>query len=416
MRTLSIPELEKWYRKKLNDRSKDFRKLAERSYKIVESSLRDVKSVAAELKEASKETDAESEGTATRFANKIDEIVADFDVKREITYQSTEAMQGEIQFFIQEIWGAGARWIKRMDKKYKNTIKSLDTYMKELMNEMKKISKLLYEYSWLKDLERIGGRIETMSEITHGTESYEEQIRTIRMKIDQARNEYDQKKAAFDSFTKESNVSELLNLDDESEHIAGLLRMKLNTLRKTVKKFSQSDTGVRIGPSGQKALTEYFEDPFRAIVDEPEGYPALVEGLTGLEKAIDSGSLKLKDRLARRSIEEIEVIKEGSLKELQLRAKDIEEKRTKYAGSDVYAKNKSLESAVEEAKKNLDYHKNDLLRVGDDIQREIEKFDDFKSRVESEINQAFDEKIAIEVETLKLVPLLEKCKFEYAHN
>ncbi len=410
MRTLSIPELEKWYRKKLSDKSKEFRKQAEKSYKVVESALRDIKSVGTELKEAGRETDAEAEGTATRFANKIDEIVAGFDVKKEITFQSTEAMQGEIQFFIQEIWGAGARWIRRMDKKYKNTIKALDTYMKELMNEMKKISKLLFEYSWLKDLERIGGRIETMHEITYGTEVYGEQIRTIRLKIEQAQNEYNQKRDVFDSFKRESNVSELLNLDDESEHIAGLLRMKLNTLRKTVKKFSQTDTGVRIGPSGQRALTEYFDDPFKAIVQEPDGYPSLVEGLEGLEKAIASGSMKLKDRLARRSIEEIEIIKNGSLKELQAKAKDIEEKRTKYAGSDVYAKNKNLSEALEEAKKNLEYHKNDLLRVGDDIKREIEKFDDFKNRVESEINDAFDEKIAIEVEQLKLVPLLEKCR------
>lgn len=416
MRTLSIPELEKWYRKKLSEKSKEFRKQAEKSYKIVESALRDIKSVGAELKDAAKETDAEAEGTATRFANKIDEIVADFDVKKEITYESTEAMQGEIQFFIQEIWGAGARWIRRMDKKYKDTIKQLDRYMKELANEMKKISKLLYEYSWLKDLERIGGRISTMQEITYGTEAYEEQIRTIRMKIDQAQSEYDQRKREFDSFRKESNVSELLNLDDESEHIAGLLRMKLNTLRKTVKKFSQTDTGVRIGPSGQKALTDYFEDPFAAIVQEQDGYPALVEGLEGLEKALENGSLRLKDRLARRSIEEIEVIKKGALSELQSKAKAIEEKRTKYAGSDVYTKNKNLENALEEAKKNLEYHKNDLLRVGDDIKREIEKFEDFKSRVESEVNSAFDETVAIEVEKLRLIPLLEKCKFSYAAN
>lgn len=410
MRTLSIPELEKWYRKKLSDKSKDFRKLAEKSYRIVEASLRDIKAVGAELKEASKESDAEAEGTATRFANKIDEIVANFDVKKDITYESTEAMQGEIQYFIQEIWGAGARWIRRMDKKYKDTIKSLDRHMGDLGNEMKKLSKLLYEYSWLKDLERIGGRITTMREITYGTEVYEEQIRTIRMKIEQAQGEYNQKRDVFESFKKESNVSELLNLDEESERIAGLLRMKLNTLRKTVKKFGQTDTGVRIGPSGQKALAEYFEDPFAAIVQEPEGYPALVEGLDGLVKAIESGSLKLKDRLARRSIEEIEIIKNGSLRDLQMKAKDIDNKRTQYAGSDVYAKNKSLETALEEAKKNYEYHRNDLLRVGDDIRREIEKFEDFKTRVETEINQAFDEKIGIEVEELKLIPLLEKCK------
>ncbi len=412
MRTLTIPELEKWYRKNLTKKSKDFLKHAEKSYKTVEQALRDIKRVAAELKDVSGETEAKEEGTATRFANKIDGIVADFDVKKDITYASTEAMQSEIQYLIQEIWGAGARWIRRMDKKYKNIIKSLDVYMKELASEMKKISKLLYEYGWIKDLERIGTRIETMREITYGTEAYEEQVRTIRMKIKQAQEEYLKKKSEFDTFREQSNVSELLSLDEELERISSLLRMKLNTLRKTVKKFNQANTGIRISPAGQKALTEYFEDPYVAIVSESEGYPDLIEGLDGLKKAIESGALKLKDRLARRSLEEIDLIANGSLRDLQAKAKDIEDKRTKYAGSDVYAKNKELQAAVDEAKKNLDYHKNDLLRVADDIKREIEKFEDFKSRVETEINEAFDEKISIKVEKLELIPLLEKCKVD----
>jgi hypothetical protein len=410
MRTLSIPELEKWYEKKLSDKSKDFKKQAERSYKIVQQALRDVSSIAADLRDASTEADAESEGTASRFANKINEIVADFDIKRDITYASTEAMQAEIQYFIQEIWGAGRRWIRRMHKKHKNTIKQLDVFMKELMNEMKKISKLLYEFTWLKDLERIQGRIEAMREITYGTDVYSEQIRQVKQKISQAQKEYDTAKQNYDTFRETSNVAGLLNLDDEAERTAGLLRMKLNTLRKTVKRFSQTDTGVRIGPAAQRALTEYFDDPYAAIAVEPDGYPAFVEGLEGIEKAIENGSINLKDRLGRRSVEEIDAIRNGSLLEFQQKAKEIEQKRVQYAGSDVYAKNNELAGLLDEAQRNLEYHRNDLLKIGDDLKREIEKFEDFKSRVESEINDALDEQIAIKADTLALVPLLEACK------
>ncbi len=410
MRTLSIPELEKWYQKKLSDKSKDFKKQAERSYKIVQQVLRDVSSIAVDLREASKEVDAESEGTATRFANKINEIVADFDIKREITYASTEAMQAEIQYFIQEIWGAGARWIRRMHKKHKTTIKHLDNFMKELMNEMKKISKLLYEFTWLKDLERIQGRIEAMREITHGTDIYSEQIRQVKQKISQAQKEYESAKQTYDSFRETSNVADLLNLDDEAERIAGLLRMKLNTLRKTVKRFTQTDTGVRMAPAAQRALTEYFDDPYAAIAAEPDGYPAFIEGLEGIEKAIEYGSMSLKDRLGRRSVEEIDSIRNGSLLEFQQKAKEIEQKRVQYAGSDVYAKNNELSGILDEAQKNLEYHRNDLLKIGDDLRREIDKFEEFKNRVESEINEALDEEITIKADTVALVPLLEACK------
>ncbi|MHA1936417.1 MAG: hypothetical protein ACW97A_14175 [Candidatus Thorarchaeota archaeon] len=409
MTILTVEQLEKWYRKRLSAKSKDFIKQAEKSYKIVDRALRDVEVLSQDFIEESMEDDTESSGTSSRFAMKISEIVEDFDIKQDITYASAEAMQEEIQRFIQELWGAGARWIRRMDKKHKAKIKSLDTYMKELANEMKKLGKLLYEYSWIKDLERIGLRIGTLRDLTFGRELFEEQIRQTRLKIEHAQSEYDRAKTTYNDFVETSNVSELLNLDEESERVASLLRMKLNTLKKPVKKFLQRDTGVRISPAGQIALTEYFEDPLSAIVAEPDGLPGLIEGLKGIQESIETGRLKLKDRLARRSIEEIEAITNGSLGGLEKRAKDLDEKKREYAGSDVYTKSANLSVVLNEASKNLEYHTNDLLKIGDDIRKQIVKVEEFRTRIESEILEAFTERVVIKVEDLQLEPLLEKC-------
>jgi hypothetical protein len=306
---------------------------------------------------------------------------------------------------MQELWGAGARWIKRMDKRYKNTIKTLDSYMKELAKEMNRISKLLYEYSWVKDLERIGGRIDTLHDLTFSKEIFDEQIRQVRDKIKTAQSEYDSAKKAYNDFKETSNVAELLSLDEQAEHISGLLRMKLNPLKKQVKKFMQHDTGVRVGPAGQIALSEYFDDPYTAISTENEGYPNLLEGLNGVQEAIETKKLKLKDRLARRAIEEIENMRNGSLNKLQTQAKEIEEKRHTYAGSDVYTQNDELRQALNEAEKNLEYHRNDLLRLRDDITRQIDKVQEFKGRIETEIKDAFGDKVTIQVE-VSLEPLL----------
>ena len=408
MTNLNVEQLQKWYRNQLKKQSKDFIKQAEKSYKIVEATLKDIERLTKEFKDEEDE-ELESGSIASRFALKIGEIVSDFYVDKEITYENTEAMQGEIQRFIQELWGAGARWIRRMDKRYKNVIKTLDTYMKELAREMNKISKLLYEFSWVKDLERIGARIDTLHDLTFSKEIFEEQIRQVRQKIGTAEHEYNSAKKAYDEFTKTSNVAELLNLDEQAEHVASLLRMKLNPLKKQVKKFFQHDTGIRISPAGQKALNDYFEDPYTAIAQEEMGYPGLIEGLTGLEEAIEKGKLPLKDRLARRAIEEVEVVKNGGLKEFQEQVKEIENKRHTYAGSDVYSKNQALQDSLDEAKKNLEYHRNDLLRIRDDIARQIEKVNEFKNRIESEILEAFNDKVTIQIE-VSLEPLLELCQ------
>ncbi|MHA1135471.1 MAG: hypothetical protein ACTSSE_03210 [Candidatus Thorarchaeota archaeon] len=408
MTNLNVEQLQKWYRKQLQKKSGEFIKQAERSYKIVESALQDVE----ELVKAFEEEDVDKiDGIASRFALKVKEIVENFYVDKNITYEGTEIMQSEIQRFIQELWGAGARWIRRLDKRYKTTIKSLDTAMKELSKEMKKIGKLLYDYSWVKDLERIGGRIDTLRDLTFSKEVFEEQINTVRSKIKSADSEYKKSKKIYDDFTETSNVAELLSLDEQAEHASSLLKMKMNPLKKQVKKFLQSDTGVRIGPAGQKALTEYFEDPFTAIAEEKEGYPGLIEGLSGLQEAIETKKLSLKDRLARRAIEEITMIKNGGLQDLQNRAKEIEEKRHTYAGSDVYTQCAELESNLTEAKKNLDYHKNDLLRIRDDLQRQIGKVEEFKVRIEAEILESFEQKVTIQLE-VSLEPLVALCSIE----
>ena len=408
MTTLTVDQLDKWYRKRLVAQSKDFIKRAEKSYKNVKQTLKDVGTIAGDLEDSAKE-DSETIGIASRFAMKLDSIVKDFDVESDITYESTEAMQEEIQRFIQELWGAGARWIRRMDKRHKNTIKMLDTYMKELAKEMKVLSKLLYEFSWVKDLERIGGRIQTLSELTYSAEGFEEQIRQTQLKINTAKKEHSAAKQAYDKFTDTSNVAELLSLDEESEHIAALLRMRLSPLKKQVKKFMQRDTGVRISPSGQRALSEYFEDPLTAIIAEPDGTPALIEGLEGLLKALDTGKLKLKDRLARRASEEIEAIRNGSISGLQQQAKELDEKRRTFAGSDVYEKSAVLTERLNEASKNLEYHTNDLLKVGADIKRQIGRVEEFRTRIESEMLESFEEKITIKIDELGLEPLLARC-------
>ncbi len=411
MTTLTVEQLEKWYRKQLAKRSKDFVKQAEKSYRIVESALKDIQEVSKSLRDSDVEDSSDSVGIAARFAMKIEEIVNSFYVTKEISYESTEMLQEEVQRFIQELWGAGARWIRRMDKRHKGTIKQLDVYMKELAREMKRIGKLLYEFSWLKDLERIGTRIDTLRELGRARESFEEQIRQVRQKIEQARREYELAKQAYDEFTRESNVAELLNLDQEADHLAAVLRMKLNPLKKQVKKFLQHDHGVRVPPEGLRALTDYFEDPYTAIVNEPDGHPGLVEGLSALRTAIEQGRLPLKDRLARRAIEEIEAISRGSLRELQVQAKSIEERRRRFAGSDVYAENRRLQEALEEARKNLEYHTNDLLRIRDEIKRQLERIEEYRTRIESEILDAFGEKVRLKVDA-RLEPLLELCEAE----
>jgi predicted phage-related endonuclease len=65
---------------------------------------------------------------------------------------------------------------------------------------------------------------------------------------------------------------------------------------------------------------------------------------------------------------------------------------------------------LNEASKNLDYHTNDLLKVGADIKRQIARVEEFRTRIESEILESFEEKIIIKIDELGLEPLLALCE------
>jgi hypothetical protein len=52
-----------------------------------------------------------------------------------------------------------------------------------------------------------------------------------------------------------------------------------------------------------------------------------------------------------------------------------------------------------------------LLRIRDDLERQIVKVKEFKSRIESEILEAFGEKVTIDLE-VSLEPLLKMCTIE----
>ena len=74
----------------------------------------------------------------------------------------------------------------------------------------------------------------------------------------------------------------------------------------------------------------------------------------------------------------------------------------------MYSKNDELAAAVDEAKKNFEYHQNDLLRIRDDIQREVDRVEDYRKRIESEILDKFSEKVKLRLD-ISLEPLLAEC-------
>jgi hypothetical protein len=402
---LTIDQFDKWYCKRLMERSKDFVGYAKKSRRNVKHIFEDIKKVASDL-ENSARNDFETIRIASRFAIKLDDIVKNFSVAQDITYESTEAMQGNIQSFIHELWDAGSHWIRKMNKKYKNMIKLLDSNMKDLVKEKKVLNKLLYKFSWIKDLERVGDRIRTLSDLIYSAERFEKQIYQTQLKIDAAENEYLLSTQTYNEFTKTSNVAELLSLNEDLKHIASLLRMKLNPLKKQVKKFMQCDNCVKVSPFGQKALIKYFEDPLAAIIAEPDGTPGLIEGLEGLQRSLDTGRLKLKNRLTRRASEEIKVIKNGSMTNFQQQAKELDKKRQTFVGSDIYKKSAVLTERLNESLKNLEYHKNDLLKIEDDIRRQISRIEEFKTRIEFEILKLFEEKITIKIDKTSFQKLI----------
>ncbi len=393
---IKISELDKWYSKKISKKTKNFRNDGKKIVSSIKKLLPDIIDVAERL--GGSEEAAELDGIAYRYGEKIKELVNSLAIPDEITYTAIERLEKSIRSFFVEITDWGRRWIPRLDKKYKPIIRDLDHLLKLLQGDYQKLLKFMQTYSWVKDLERIKDHIENMYSLIDKISFYEEQIEMAKSKSETAKLEFDKAEKELAQFMESAKAAELLSIDAEIKSLESEIKMKLSPLKKAFKKYQKAidEHTATVYPGGAKAISSYSEDPLNAIYEDDDGYPSLKAALRGLVDTINAGNLSLKDRLQRRAIEESEKILNGSLLKIQKKAKQLlSQKNEILTNSDVYSKLKLLEDNLEEAKRNLEYHQNVLLKAEDDLKNHHEKIREYKSKIESEIYEMIEESVEI---------------------
>ncbi len=393
---IKISELDKWYSKKISKKTKNFRNDGKKIVSSIKKLLSDIIDVAERL--GGSEEAAELDGIAYRYGEKIKELVNSLAIPDEITYTAIERLEKSIRSFFVEITDWGRRWIPRLDKKYKPIIRDLDHLLKLLQGDYQKLLKFMQTYSWVKDLERVKDHIENMYSLIDKIRFYEEQIEMAKSKFETAKLEFDKAEKELAQFMESAKAAELLSIDAEIKSLESEIKMKLSPLKKAFKKYQKAidEHTATVYPGGAKAISSYSEDPLNAIYEDDDGYPSLKAALRGLVDTINAGNLSLKDRLQRRAIEESEKILNGSLLKIQKKAKELlSQKNQILTNSDVYSKLKLLEDNLEEAKRNLEYHQNVLLKAEDDLKSHHEKIREYKSKIESEIYEMIEESVEI---------------------
>ncbi len=393
---IKISELEKWYSKKISKKTKSFRNDGKKIVNSIKKLLPDIIEVAERL--SGPEETAELEGIAYRYGEKIKELVDSIEIPEEITYSGIENLEKSIRSFFVEITDWGRRWIPRLDKKYKPIIRDLDHLLKILQSDYQKLLKFMQAYSWVKDLERVKDHIENMYSLIDKISFYEEEIKMAESKSKTAKIELEKAQTELEKFMESTKAAELLSIDADIKSLESELKMKLSPLKKAFKKYQKAmdEHTATVYPGGAKAISSYSEDPLNAIYEDDDGYPSLKAALRGLIETINAGNLSLKDRLQRRAIEESEKIINGSLLKIQKKAKElISRKNELLQNSNVYTRLKELEDALEEAKRNLEYHQNVLLKSQDDLKKHHEKIHEYKLKIESEIQERIEESVEI---------------------
>jgi len=262
------------------------------------------------------------------FVDRLKKLVA----PEEISYDSLSRYSQEIQkiFIVMDI--DIKNWFPRispffiMDRrrfltvyeKAKQTHTVLDDFITKEYVKTKTLEEAFNLLNELQDVQNQRGAIgEEKNQIKNERLPVEKEIADLEQKIEELKTK--------------GPIGELNTVNAEICNLTNELR---NTLRHMQKPFikmqalATSGGGGGITPDELKRINLYLENPFDALITEPNGYPELREILEKLQRMLAEDKLKLKEDKARKAEQLInELLKNDSLVQLQARSMNLSKTR-----------------------------------------------------------------------------------------
>ncbi len=275
-------------------------------------------------------------------------------------------------------------------EKAKQSYNNLNDYLTKEYIKTKTLEEALHQ---LNDLQSIEKQLSNLQED-------KDSIKNERMPLEQEISELEQKIA---DLTTAGPIDKLNLVNQEIENLNNELKNNLRHLQKPFIKMqalATSGGGGGITPDELQKINQYLENPFEALVTEPDGYPTLKGILEKLQGMLEKDTLKLKSDKQRKA-EQLaeEILKNDSLATVQVRCAEMAAKRNSLVAS----------AKMDEIKQNISQYQDQLdqLRArktsvethetvkANSYNLTVDKISNLKRTIERNISAALNKKIQI---------------------
>lgn len=313
--------------------AKDVKPIRERASYLVSRStdaLNNIQKTATALSEevASSTSAAETSKTdvAKNFGIRIAGLVDGVKAPESISYETLTEFLNSLRKFHAELIYAGSIWIRKLDPRYRETIRKMELSLREIRTYGKMLEEHLdRKYLTVRKYETLLRDAETIRTVSRELARIEDEILRVKDEKDSARSTREQlseERRKLESSQKLAELSALQSKVDEAQgDIVGLFRPLEKPVEKLLKLSEREKQ--RLNPTAAANLSDYVTDPAEKLSRSNINYPELESALNGLQSMLERNVIDLKDSRVRAALKSISLIKDRERLE-QLREKCLE--------------------------------------------------------------------------------------------
>jgi len=410
---IRLEELEEWLKQETFSITQPIKDEATKLVNDVKSRLDGIREISEKMLENSEKEMLKSNPKTYRRARAVSklsqttlEILDDTDIPDEISYESLQALHGNLGKTISAIGQERGKWFRYIEPYFIFDRRRFDFALKRAMDSLGEVRSFSSnKYVKIKDVEealsmisRIVGMLNELDEM----EKHKEQVELKRKALEK---EIDEKQEKISQIQHQSEVSELSRVNEEIEELKKQVKYNLRHLQKPFIKLQSlfGSSEYILSPNEANKLDEYLKNPFMAFATEEEKYPLLKRILQGLEDTMNQRKLKLKSSRLRKAKEQAKsILHRGALDSLHQNCKAALIRRQHLSTSQTISafekESEQIQKDLEELKKRKNIVDSRCALLDEEHRKTHEKVETLKKELEESARELTGKAINVVLE------------------
>ena len=340
---------------------------------------------------------------ARNFGIRITGLVDAVKNPEPISYEALSDFLSSLRRFHGELIYAGSIWIRKLDPRYKETVRKMEAGLAEIRTYGKMLEEHLdRRYMTVKKYEVLLRDAETLRMASAELGRIEDEIRKLQSERENTKSACEKLIEEKQQLEISERLMELSKLESEVDKVKSEIVNLFHPLEKPVEKLLKLPERERqkLNPTAAVNLSDYVSNPVDKLCKSKMNHLELESALDGLRTMLESNAIDLKDTRARAALKSISQIKERAnlhkLKEKYIEATKAYEKAAQ--SDDVRAlllKHEEIESKRKSTEENLGRLDRTLSTVQARKEELSKRYGQLKQGIEKSIQEVTGQSVRI---------------------